>query len=260
MSKRKAVLHELLAVEADLDGAHKKILDETRLTFTKKADHFMGQHRKLEMFIEDGISYPEEFKKIDTTVQDKLDHMQKTEVRYFDALLQKEATNQNATADLIIDGIIIETNLPATFLLGMETRMKHLRVAYEHIPTLAPGIEWEKDSSQGDNIYKTTKPQEKLKTDTKIEAVVLYEATKEHPAQIKEVSNVKTVGKYSLTAWSGMITPAEKSEFLARIDKLIRAFKKARQRENTTEVNKRTIGKKLFSYINDDAGKFKIEE
>lgn len=247
---RKSVLHELLAVEADLDGAHKKILDETRLTFVKKADHFMGQHRKLEMFVEDGITYPEEFKKIDTTVQAKLDHMQKTEVRYFDALLQKEATNQKATADLIVDGIVIVTDLPATFLLGMETRMKHLRVAYENIPTLAPGIEWEVDASQGDNIYKTTKPQEKLKTESVIEAVVLYEATKEHPAQIKEVSNVKTVGKYSLTAWSGMITPAEKSILLGRIDKLIRAFKKARQRANTTPVDVRTIGENLFSFIN----------
>jgi len=246
---KKSVLHELLAVEGDLDGAHKKILEETRVTFTKKSDHFMGQHRKLEMFIEDGITYPEEHKAIDTTVQKKLDYMKKTEIRYFDAMLQKEATNQTAFSDLVIDGVVIGTSLPATFLLGMETRLKHLRTAYEVIPTLQPGIEWEKDESQGPGIYKTSKPTEKLKTETIIEPVILYEATKEHPAQVKEVSKVNTVGKYILTAWSGMITPAEKSALLEKIDKLIRAFKKARQRANTSEVVNRSIGKELFAYI-----------
>ena len=52
---KKPVLHELLAVEGDLDGAHKKILEETRVTFTKRSDHFIGQHRKFESFIDDGI-------------------------------------------------------------------------------------------------------------------------------------------------------------------------------------------------------------
>jgi len=247
---KKSVLHELLEVEGDLDGAHKKILEETRVTFTKKADHFMGHHRKFEMFVEDGIDYPEEGKALDTTVQDKLDHMKKTETRYFDAILQKEATNQLATADLVVDGVTIATGLPATFLLGMETRLKHLRTAYESVPTLQPGIEWVLDSAVGPNVYKTAKPVEKIKTETVIEPVVLYEATKEHPAQVKESSKVKNVGKYSTTAWSGMITPAEKSVLLGKIDKLIRSFKKARQRANTTEVVKRTIGKELFNFIN----------
>lgn len=247
---RKGVLHELLAVEGDLEGAHKKILDETKNTFTKKAEHFIGQHRRLEMFVEDGISYPETSKAIDTTVQQKLDHLEKTERRYFDALLEKESTNQVATADLVVDGVTVGTALPATFLLGMETRLKHLRSAYEVIPTLQPGISWVKDENIGDNIYKTEKPDEKLKTETVVEPVVLYEATKEHPAQVKESSKTNTVGKYITTTWSGMISPAEKSALLGRLDKLIRAVKQARQRANTTEVVKRSVGKELFNYIN----------
>jgi len=247
---KKSVLHELLAVEGDLEGTHKKILEEAKVTFTKKADHFFGQHRKLEVFADDGIKYPEEYKKLETTVQQKLDYMMGAEIRYFDALLGKEATNQTATADLIVDGVTIGTGLPATFLLGMETRLKHLRAVYEVIPTLQPGVAWEKDETMGKGIYKATNPNETLKTETVIEPIVLYEATKEHPAQIKEVSKTRNIGKYVTTIWSGMISPAQKSIVLSRIDKLIRAFKQARQRANMTEVVKRTIGKEIFEFIN----------
>lgn len=246
----KNILHALLAVEGDLEGAHKKILDETKVTFTKKSDHFMGQFRKLEMFVDDGIKYPEQHKKLDTTVQKKLDYLMGIEVRYFDALLAKESTNQLAFADLVVDGDVLAQALPATFLLGMENRLKHLRAAYEVIPTLQPGIEWELDESQGEGVYKIKHPEEKLKTETVVEPIVLYEATKEHPAQIKEVSKTNNVGKYITITWSGMITPAEKSVLLGRIDKLIRAFKQARQRANTAEVKQRSIGKELFDYIN----------
>lgn len=246
----KNVLHSLLAVEGDLFGANQKIMEETKNVFLKKQDLFLGQHRRLAMFEDDGIDYPEEHKSIDTTVQKKLDHMQKTAVRYFDALVQKEASNQAANADLVVDGITIAENLPATFLLGMETRLKGLRAVYEAIPTLQPGIEWVEDPTQGPGVYKMAKPQEKLKTETIVEPVVLYEATPNHPAQVKESTKVKNVGKYIVNAWTSMISPAEKSEKLGRIDKLIRAVKKARQMANTTPVQDRTVGGEIFKYIN----------
>ena len=245
----KSMLHELLAVEGDLEGAHKKILAETIKTFGK-AEHFLGIHKKVVMFVDDGIEHPEGNKAIDTTVQEKLDYMQKTEVRYFNALLQKEATNQTAKADLVVDGKVICSDLPATFLLGMETRLKHLRGAYEAIPTLSPGTVWEHDTKKGLGIFRAAHVDEKFKTETKVEPVVLYEATKEHPAQVKEMSITKNVGKHVSTHWSSMISPAEKSEKLGRIDKLIRAVKKARQKANTAEVVKRTVGAQLFDFIN----------
>lgn len=246
---KKSVLHELLAVEGDLDGAHKRILEETKTTFTKKAELFLGHHQTLEMFVDDGIKHPEMHKEIDTTVGKKLKYMESTEKRYFDAMLQKEATNQTAVADLIVDGVTVGTEFPATFLLGMETRLKHLRGVYEVIPTLQPGISWVKDDLLGEGVYKTELPSEKLKTETSVKPVVMYEATKEHPAQVKEVSEVKNIGKYVVNNWSGMISPAEKSALLGKIDKLIRAFKQARQRANTTEVVNRSIGAELFAFI-----------
>ena len=47
-----------------------------------------------------------------------------------------------------------------------------------------------------------------------------------------------------------MISPAEKSALLGRIDKLIQATKKARQQANAAEVVNREIGRKIMDYIN----------
>ena len=243
-------LHELLAVEGDLEGTFKKILAEAKVTFEKRVAHFFEIHKKLEMFAEDAKEAPEEHQEMVTTVQDKLDYVREHVVRYFDAVLQKEATNQSATADLVIDGKTIAPNLPATFLLGLESRLKIVRSLYEQIPTLPPGIKWEKAPEKGDHVYRAVYSEEKFKTAKTFQHKVLYHATKEHPAQIERWEEVENVGKYTTDKWSGMLSPAEKSLLLGRFDKVIRAVKKARQRANTTEVEKTTIAEALFAYIN----------
>jgi hypothetical protein len=78
---------------------------------------------------------------------------------------------------------------------------------------------------------------------------VLYDATEEHPAQLETWSEDIPIGKFTETLWSGMLSPAEKSAKLGRIDKLLRAVKKARQRANAVDVVDVTIGKELFNYI-----------
>ena len=244
-----AKLHELLAVESDLESAYNKILMETEIAFTKKQDLFMGFIRTLDFFDDNEPEIAPEIKELDTTVQDKLNYQEDFVSRYFDAVLQKEFTNAQAVGDIVIDGTKIAENLPATFLLGLEKKLTRLRGVYNNIPTLAPGIKWERDESRGNNVFKTVNPEEKFQTRTIVEPTVLYEATKEHPAQVKEVSKVEKVGKYKRTHWSGMVTPAEKSKLLGKIDKLIRAVKKARQRANATKVVNVTVAKQLFDYI-----------
>ncbi|HUW22255.1 MAG TPA: hypothetical protein VMW41_06355 [Candidatus Bathyarchaeia archaeon] len=243
-------LHELLAVEGDLEGTYRKIIEETTTTFSKKPDHFFGFIRTLEWFTEGMPDHPEEHKAMDTTVSDKLAYQEKHLIRYLDAVMQKESTNQKAVADLIVDGKTIAEKVPATFLLGLESKLKYIRSSYQAIPTLPPGIEWTPDDQKGENIFKRVHPEEQYKTKTEIVPQILYEATKEHPAQVEKISETKNVGLFSRHVWSGMLTPAKKSYILGRIDILIRATKKARQRANATEVEKCHIGKVLFDFIN----------
>lgn len=244
-------MHELLAVEGEIQQGYQKILKETGATFDK-GSHFLGHHKTLKMFSEDRAheeSAAESHKKVDDTVDSKLRWAWKAVRRYTDAVLQKEATNQTAVADIVVDDTVLAENMPAPFLLNLEKRLAEVRALYDKIPTLAPGVEWADDPGQGDGIFRAIHDEVKQKTENELESRVLYDATKEHPAQIKEWTVNKPVGNYHLTQYSGMVSPAKKAILLGRIDQLIRAVKKARQRANQAEVVKVHVGEQLFNFI-----------
>lgn len=252
MAKGTPKLHEVLAVESDLETTAKKVITEARNTFSKKHDHFIGVHKKLRMFDEQRQheeAGAEEHKELVTSVGGKLKHVEKHTSRWFDALLQKERTNQDAKADLVVDGEVLLEDAPATWLLGMEKRLKLLRGVYEDIPTRAPGFSWIQDSERGAGVYRSEHLEKKDKTEKTMNHKVIVPATKEHPAQVEKWSDNVKVGVFEIERWTSMLSPAEKSRLLDRIDKLIRACKKARQRANQTDVVKLSVAKKLFEFI-----------
>jgi len=202
-----AKLHELLAVEADLEGKYNRILDETRKTFKDRPNHFLGSIRTYQAFDENDITdQPEEHQAMATTVHERLDYQAESITRYFDALLQKEMTNQKATASLIVNGEVIAEDLPATFLLGMESRLKRVRSVYEQIPTLTVSVEWEKDETKGKGVYRQVHPEVRLRTVKQFKSQVLYEATEHHPAQIEKWDENVPVGKFIKHIWAGAVT------------------------------------------------------
>jgi len=246
-------LHELLAVEGDLKGTYEKILKETKVNFTKHSDRYFGQHQRIENRDENAPKEADTHKEIDDTVLSKLDYTADHIVNYLDVVLQKEATNQIAKADLIVDGITIGIDLPATFLLGLENKLKKIRAdIYETIPTLQPGIKWEVDSSMGENIWKRKYPDEKWRTKKVMKNHVKAEATDKHPAQVEVYTEDEKIAKIITDSWCGMISPAQKSSLLSRINKLIQATKKARQKANSVDLVNITVGSEIFNYINND--------
>jgi len=252
MSKNKQ-LHEILAVDQDRANSASAAISETLVTFTKKATHFTGQTRTVNFFDEtrQGEDTVDQ-KAIDDTVMSRLEFMGKRVSPSYDTLMTKEATNQNAVADVVIDGVTIIENAPSTYLLAMEKRLSALVDTYRSIPTLAPSVEWDIDeSAEFEGVYKSS-PQTQMKTEKVLGSVVLYDATPEHPAQIKETSQDKSVARIETIHFSGMISPARKARILDRLAKMISAFKQARQRANTTEIQDRKSGKAIFDYLHSD--------
>ena len=245
-----AKLHETLAVESALETTANKLTKESLHTLSKDS-LFNGSVRKLEMFnTEDKNAELEEYQEITTTVDENLDYLVKPISKYWNAVLQKDATNQVAVADLVVGGKTIAEKLPATFLLGMETKLRELRKVYDAIPTLAPGINWVHSELDRSGVFKAEHDKIQLKTEKDPEFRVVYKATPEHPAQIERVERTSNVGRYITTSYSGKMTPLEKAKRIERLDTMLRAVKQARMRANNTQVIKREIGVDILNYIN----------
>lgn len=244
----KAQLHQLLPVESNLQGIVKKVIDEAIKTFGKK-EHFLGFVKKLHMFDEARKEEETvEVKEVSTTVQEKLDYVLEAIIRYYDAYVQKERTNQDAKADLVVDGKTLASGVPATALLGLETKLKELRTLYSEIPTLLPGIKWVETDRSG--IYENANEEARMKTEKSIQFKEVSKATDKFPAQVEKWTTDIPVGKYIQRDQSGLISTAKKSELLGRIDKLIQAVMEARMRANSTPIVDVHIGKAIIDYIN----------
>lgn len=243
-------LHEILAVEGDLEKTSKKLIEETKKTF-QKDNLFSGTVRTLTMSDADQSEWNTVDKqKLETTVMELFAYTNSEVAKYWDAVLQKDTTNQAATADIVLDdGTILAEQVPVTFLLGLETKLKDFRNLLNAIPTLPPGIRWEQDLNERKGVYIAEDDTVQFKTKNDIEIRVAYEATKEHPAQLEKINVVKNVGKYVTVKHSGMMPPYLKARMVAKHESLLRAVKKARQRANNQEITKKDIGDNIFNYI-----------
>lgn len=242
-------LHEILAVAADREKAAVAITDETLATLTKRADHFMGKHTKYTPFDSEALDATENSKEMVTTVADKLKHCFSILGKSLDVHASIDATNQYAKADITVDGTTLATGVPATTLLMLETKLKKWIEILLAVPTLAPGRNWVLDPNRGVGVYVDQNPENKFRTKKVTKPIVLYEATKEHPAQVKESSEDVNIGKITETEWSGMLTPGEKAKLISRAQELLVEVKKARQRANSQDVQQVSIADVLIKHI-----------
>lgn len=252
-------LHEILAVEGTKEGYFKNAIPEMVNLFKNKASHFNGFQRTLELF---GEETPEktayeaaesEFQQLTTSVPEELDnYLNKVVGDYLDVSYSKDEANTRAFADIIIDGNVLLTKVPATTLLGLENKLKQLRQVYEMIPTLQPGTNWVKAPDLGKFVWRDSNPEVRTKTKKSFDFKVLVPATDKHPAQIEKWDTTESIGVFTKDRWTAMLSVYEKSELLGRFDKLMSAVKQARQRANEVEIDlTKSIGSKIFDYLHD---------
>lgn len=244
-----AVLHELLAVEGDREGNAKRILTEARSKFGQP-NEFKATIRSYEAFDENDPEVADERTAMVTTVDEKLEYLAGFVGKYYDVVFEKDSANQRATADVVIDGMVLIKDAPVTWLLGMETKLRDVRKTFEKIGTLDAGKFWEADPGyEKANVLREKFPEVVFTTKKQTLHKVLYEATDHHPAQIETWNEDVKSGRKTTMNWSGLISSADKSALLGRADKLIQAFKKARQRANNEKVEKAEVGVVIFDYL-----------
>jgi len=246
-------LHELLAVEKTVANASNKLYSETLDKFGKE-NYWRGHTKTLRMIADSPENAALESASVDerqltTNVVATLTYFFEYWARTEDVLHSKNCSNQHAVANLEYRGEILATAVPIDELLGLEVRLENLRKLLVAMPTLDAGKNWKQSEQHEPGVWTTVAPEVTTKTEKRLSAVVLVEPTKEHPAQVREVSKEEVVGTFTSTQFSGAATSRAKAAALSTVDDLILATKRARTIANSVDVVNVSIGKTLAAKI-----------
>jgi len=250
-------LHELLAVEGPLKGQADKCRGELLHTFDKKTHHF-GEKTVTVIPLHDtgAPAVVEEQLDLQTTIRKELAWLSDLWAKAMDGAFAVAQANTGANADVILeDGTTLLSKVPATALLELLKRAAEIQELASKIPTLDPTKGYQIDNTHKESAHGVYKAREdrKIRTKKETKALVLYDATDKHPAQVKEITVDEPIATIQTQQWSGLITPAEKSDMLDRAEQLTRALKSALSRANSIDIPKSDIkvGKILLSYVFD---------
>lgn len=245
-------IHEVLAVENDVKAKANRALAEVLAMFKAGANLFVGQVRTYEPLNDQtGDRYPSEVKPLSANVLDLLSRVRADFGRWVDLAVSKEVSNSSPAAKsaVVVDGVEVLPELSVTALLNLEAKLEAIRDLYNAIPTNDITDSWKYDDSnqlwRSDPVvtYKTRKVPSKF---------VKYEATVQHPAQVEIVTIDEREGTWTSTKTSGMLSPVEKAQRLAKLDNLLQAVRKARQRANDVEATDVKVAEKIFAFIEGD--------
>jgi hypothetical protein len=256
MSEHKPLLHEILAVEQDVKANAERARSGLVETFRTKQTHFTGMRRTYRPFSVDEASGEEGGERLEAetqlakTVPEQLDLCLREVVKALDAGMQVDEANTRAKADIVVDGQVLLADVPATFLLQLERRLKEVQIVIKEIPCFDPVRIWSVDPAADKKHVLRAEPVVTIRKKRVRKYNVMVEATKEHPAQVDIVEVEEPTGEIRSYDWTGMISTGKKEALLEQLERLLAAVKQARSRANTVEVDQgRKVGKVLMDFL-----------
>ena len=242
-------LHQITAL---LKGIKTRVYSEVTALHkeSQKPDPFLGFAKTYRKKDEDSEDYAPENKRVVLVASEVLRKLAKLQTEVFDITASQEWANTSAKADLVVDGQVLLTDVPVTYLLFLEKQLIDVRTFVEKLPTLDDNREWLADPNS--RLFKTEKVTT-FKTKKVQRAIVKYDAVIKDgvglPAQTEMITEDVVVGSWDTVSHSGAIPVPRKEAILERVDKLIKAVKVARENANDQETAEHKIGDALFGYL-----------
>lgn len=239
-------LNQIVAIEKGVQArAHEKLTAADRQV--SKAPLLSGISRTYQAKDELGDQLPGESTKVQVKADEVVDGVVKELTRHYDVVATKDATNQLANADLVVDGTTLAEGLSISFLLWLGRELVGLHTFIKRMPTLDPADDWVRD--QG--VWKTA-PVETTRTKKVPRNNVKAWPTKEHPnivPQVEVLFEDVVVGTWKTVKFSGAMDTDRAALLLDRVETLQAAVKSAVQEANSTEVIDVKPGKAIFDYL-----------
>ena len=242
MSKK---LNQVLAVEKAVKQRTYSSLTEMHKA-AQVAALFQGFSKTYDPVAEDGMTQPPQSQKVQKNAEEMFAEARKSLTELFDVTATKDWGNQQAKADLVVDGKVVLSNVPATYLLFLDKQLSNLLTLVGKCTELDPSMDWSKDPNSG--LFKSS-PVKSQTTQKVQEAIVKYPATDKHPAQTEMITKDVVVGHWTTIKQSGALPTPRKKELLTRIQKLLDAVKVALEDANMTRVEDQKTGDAVLGYI-----------
>jgi hypothetical protein len=238
-------LNQIVAIEKSVKGrVYGEITEMHKLS--QKPDLFSGFSKQYRKKDEEGEDYPPEQKRVQILADEQLASAAKLLTELFDVTATKDWANCRAVADVEIDGQVLIGAAPVPFLLFLEKQISDLHAFVDKLPTLDEAEDWAKHDGAG--LFKTA-PIATHRTKKVQKPIVLYDATKEHPAQTQLITEDVVVGYWDTVKHSGALPAPRKKELMSRIEKLSQAVKFAREKANSADAETVGVGKPIFDYL-----------
>lgn len=238
-------LNQIIAIEKGVKSRVYGEVSELHKS-SQKPELFNGFVKTYRKRDEEGEDYPPERKKVQINATDALGRIGELLTELIDVTATKDWANCQAVANVEVDGRVLIKDAPAPHLLFLEKQLTDLHTFIVKLPVLDEADDWLKDENSG--LYKTAAiPTHRTKKVQK--PIVLYEATKEHPAQTQLITEDVTVGYWDTIKHSGALPAPRKQQLLERVEKLAKAVKFAREQANGVASPPQQIGGALFDYL-----------
>jgi hypothetical protein len=238
-------LNQIIAVEKGV-----KSRSETGITAVyhaaQKSEPFTGIARSYTPKDEDGDQLPAESTRVMVNVEDLLRDAASAWTDLIDVTLTKDTGNTHASASVVVDGVVILTDVPVTSLIFLEKKLNDVRSVLGKMPTLPADKAWHWDESQA---AWATDPRSTVRTKKVMRNHVLAEATKEHAAQVQPYTEDAIEGTWTTIDYSGAMPRVRLNQLVARLDSLQDAVKRAREEANDAEVAQIKAGESLMEWL-----------
>ena len=239
-------LNQINAIVTSRKGEVEKSVTELYKTL-QKDQLFAGRERTYRPLDEvNGQKLPPESQKVQNRVADLIKQAVSKWNEMWNLVLTQDTGNQQAKADIVVDGKVLLANVPITTLLFLDKQVNDLETFVSKLPTPDPAEEWSHDANSG---LLRSKSVESIRTSKEPTVIVKYQATEEHPAQTEIYMKDVVVGTWTQILYSGCIQTDKKNTILARIRKLQDAVKIAREQANLLEVERQKAGEALLGYV-----------
>lgn len=238
-------LNQVIAIEKGTKSRSLQDLTEAHHNL-QKTTLLAGISRTYRPKDEEGEQLPPESTRVQIRAEDVIRSTSETLTKLFDMVATKDWANCDAKADVVVDGKVLLSQVPATYLLFLEKQLVDLHTFVKKLPVLDASESWTFDLSAD---CWATEPVSTLKTKKVPRNHVKAEATEKHPAQVEVYYEDVVVGTWRTIKFSGALPARRVNELLDRVEKLQEAVKFAREEANNRDVTEQKIGATVFHYL-----------